>query len=113
MRRSAYVTVTVLITLLFGTGCGSTASPSDVYWDAYGVGEQIDTTPTHDPNCADGIDPNDTAKRIMACAGFGPNVGEECGKRLPSGVDSVNWMEGCSDGAYNHPNYRAYGPRPQ
>lgn len=113
MSKRSALAAGVLAVLLCTAGCG--ASKEDTYWAGYVAGEGIDTEAKSDPNCADGIDPSDVAARIRACAAWPKSQGaiyDECGEMLPDDVDSSVWMEGCTNGANDRPNYAAYGPRP-
>ena len=113
MSKRSALAAGVLAVLLCTAGCG--ASQEDTYWDGFAAGEGIDIEGKGDPNCADGIDPSDTVGRIRACMTFSKSYGaiyDECGKMLPDDVDSSVWMEGCTNGANDRPNYAAYGPRP-
>ncbi|MFF4548610.1 hypothetical protein ACFY1J_30990 [Streptomyces sp. NPDC001406] len=117
MKRLFTGAVLASISLLAMTGCS--ASQEEVYWDAFDTGAQIAAdyvAPPQDPRCSDGSI-TDTAEYLRACSGWETpsqsSVREQCGEQMPDDVaDRATWMEGCTDGANDSPNYEVYGNHP-
>ncbi|MFD5492260.1 hypothetical protein ACFWH4_04800 [Streptomyces sp. NPDC127091] len=118
MKRLFTGAVLASISVLAVAGCS--ASQEEVYWDAFDTGAQMAADyepPPEDPRCSDGSI-TDTAEYIGACAGWKESVPqssvrEQCGEQMPENVaDRATWMEGCSDGANDSPNYEDYGSHP-
>jgi hypothetical protein len=105
------------ISVLTATGCS--ASREDTYWDAFDVGVQVAQDyqpPPKGPECFDGSI-TDTAQYLMSCSGSDTppqaTIHEQCGEQMPDDVsDRAIWMEGCTDGANDSPNYETYGKHP-